>query len=113
MNASSERRRARRTGGTRQMAGWAPYLPGQLLLVRHSCVDAAEEPLVHEAELVVRRVEPVHGVEPSYPYRWRVVLTRCDGLPFSVDVDHRGGSKNNAVRLRHTAPNHQSHDEEN
>ena len=91
-------RQRRRAGGSRQMSGWAPYRPGEELVLRHACVDEDGDPLVHEALLPVRRVEAVHGVEPSWPYRWRVVLTRCDGLPVAVDVDHRGWSQSSSVR---------------
>ena len=93
-------RQRRRAGGSRQMSGWAPYRPGDVVRVVHDCEDEMGDPVRHSADLRVRRVEPVHGIEPTNPFRYRVVLERCAtamGTPMSVDVTSSGVARSGTV----------------
>lgn len=98
----------RRGRDSRQTLGWAPYRPGDAVRVRHVC---GEDRVVHVADVEVRRVEAVQGLEVG-DYRYRVIAVRCDGELLKVDVNDRGFSRSGSVQRLDGVPGPVSQDEE-
>lgn len=77
----------------KQATGWAPYMPGDTITLRHRC---GEDGQAHTATLEVRRTENVVGYDIG-TYRFRVVAIRCDGSLVMIDVDHNGFDRDGRV----------------
>ncbi|PFG19842.1 hypothetical protein [Serinibacter salmoneus] len=71
-----------------KQAKWAPFKPGDPLVIRHRCAfpDAVVD---HVESLRVRRAESRSGYDVGN-FKWRVIAERCDGSLLAVYVDHRG-----------------------